>query len=70
MSKLQSVALVFLFVIFSLFICTTSATFAQDVTATITGTVTDSSGAAIVGATVTAQTTFMAMVGNFFETTC
>jgi hypothetical protein len=55
MRKLQSVALVFPFVIFNLFICTPNATFAQDVTGTITGTVTDPSGAAIVGATVTAK---------------
>jgi hypothetical protein len=38
-----------------LMICGTHSALAQDVTATITGTVTDTSGGAIAGATVTAK---------------
>jgi len=55
MKKLQSVALALccLALVFVLF--GANATFAQEVTATITGTVTDPSGAAVVGATVTAK---------------
>jgi hypothetical protein len=43
-----------------LMICGTHSALAQDVTATITGTVTDTSGGAIVGATVTAKSVVMA----------
>jgi hypothetical protein len=55
MKKLQSVALAVccLALVFVLFGAT--ATFAQEVTATITGTVTDPSGAAVAGAAVTAK---------------
>ncbi len=55
MKKLQSVALALCCLTLVLLICGASATFAQEVTATITGTVTDPSGAAIAGAIVTAK---------------
>ena len=55
MKKMQSLALALCcFVLVALLIGAT-VTFAQDVTATITGTVTDPSGAAIVGATISAK---------------
>ncbi len=55
MRKLQSVALALCCLTLVLLICGASATFAQEVTGTITGTITDPSGAAIVGASVTAK---------------
>jgi len=55
MRKLQSVALALFCLTLVLLICGASATFAQDITASITGTITDPSGAAIAGATVTAK---------------
>ena len=55
MKKLQSVAVAVFCLTLVLMIGGGSAAFAQDVTATITGTVTDQSGAAIAGATVTAK---------------
>jgi hypothetical protein len=54
MKKLQSLALALCCLAFIVSICGASATFAQEVTATITGTVTDPSGAAVAGANVTA----------------
>ena len=55
MKKLQSVALALCCLTLVLLICGANATFAQEVTATVAGTVTDPSGAAVVGATVTAK---------------
>jgi hypothetical protein len=55
MRKLQSVALAFCCLTLVVLICGANATFAQEVTATISGTVTDPSGAAVVGANVTAK---------------
>jgi Carboxypeptidase regulatory-like domain len=55
MKKLQSMALVVFCLTLVLLIWGANAAFAQEVTATIAGTVTDQSGAAIAGATVTAK---------------
>ncbi|MGB7848860.1 MAG: carboxypeptidase regulatory-like domain-containing protein, partial [Candidatus Acidiferrum sp.] len=55
MKKLQSVALALGCLALVFLFCGANAVFAQEVTATITGTVTDPSGAAIVGANVTAR---------------
>ena len=55
MKKLQSAALALCCLTLVALLCGASATFAQEVTATISGTVTDPSGAAVVGATVTAK---------------
>ncbi|HSY63839.1 MAG TPA: TonB-dependent receptor [Terriglobales bacterium] len=55
MKKLQSVGLTILCVTLLALLCGASATWGQDVTATITGTVTDPSGGAVVGANVTAK---------------
>src|SRR5580693_246681 len=55
MKKLQSVGLTILCVTLLALLCGASAAWAQDVTATITGTVTDPSGGAVVGANVTAK---------------
>jgi hypothetical protein len=55
MKKVQSVALAFCCLTLVVLIWGVNATLAQDVTATITGTVTDPSGAAVAGATVTAK---------------
>jgi hypothetical protein len=55
MKKLQSVALALCCLTLVVLICGASVSFAQEVTATITGTVTDPSGAAIAGATATAK---------------
>ncbi len=55
MRKLQSVALASLCLTLVVLICGANVTFAQDITASITGTVTDQSGAAVAGATVTAK---------------
>ena len=55
MKKLQSVGLARCCLTLVLLICGANATFAQEVTATVAGTVTDPSGAAVVGATVTAE---------------
>ena len=55
MKKLQSVALAVFCLALVLLICGANATFAQEVTATIAGTVTDQSGAAIAGANVVAK---------------
>src|SRR5580693_1773267 len=55
MKKLQSVGLTILCVTLLALLCGANRAWAQDVTATITGTVTDPSGAAVVGATVTAK---------------
>jgi hypothetical protein len=57
MRKLQSVGLSILCVMLLALLCGANAAWAQDVTATITGTITDPSGAPIVGATVTAHDT-------------
>ena len=57
MRKLQSVGLSVLCVMLLALLCGANAAWAQDVTATITGTITDPSGAPIVGATVTAHDT-------------
>ncbi|MGC1415340.1 MAG: carboxypeptidase regulatory-like domain-containing protein [Candidatus Acidiferrum sp.] len=53
MKKLQSVGLSILCVALLALMCGANAAWAQDVTATVTGTVTDASGAAIVGANIT-----------------
>jgi carboxypeptidase family protein len=55
MKKLQSVALALCCLALVVLICGANVASAQEVTATITGTVTDPSGAAIVGATATAK---------------
>ena len=55
MRKLQSVALALCCLTLVVLMCGANVTFAQDVTASITGTVTDPSGAAVAGATVTAK---------------
>ncbi len=55
MKQLQSVALACLCLTLAVLICGANVAFAQEVTATITGTITDPSGAAVVGATVTAK---------------
>jgi hypothetical protein len=55
MNRKQSVALVFVCLTLAVLICGANAAFAQEVTATITGTVTDPSGAAVAGANVTAK---------------
>jgi hypothetical protein len=55
MNKFQSLLFVCIFVVFFGLISVPTAAVAQDVTATITGTVTDPSGAAIAGATVVAK---------------
>ena len=66
MIKFQSLAFICIFtVIFSL-VCDSNTTLAQDVTATITGTVTDPSGGAIAGAKVTAKSVER---GAIFSTT-
>jgi len=57
MKKLQSWGLGFAFMVLAALLLGAHAAPAQDVTATITGTVTDPSGAPIVGATVTAHDT-------------
>jgi len=55
MKKLQFVVVAVFCVTLVLLICGANATFAQEVTATITGTITDPSGAAIAGANVIAK---------------
>ena len=55
MKKVQSGAILICYLILVLVICGANSVFAQDVTATIAGSVTDQSGAAIAGATVTAK---------------
>jgi hypothetical protein len=55
MKKLQFVGLRVLCVMLFALLCGANAAWAQDVTATITGTITDPSGAPIIGATVTAH---------------
>jgi len=55
MKKMQSVALALCCLTLVVLICGASPGFAQEVTASITGTITDPSGAPIVGATVTAK---------------
>jgi hypothetical protein len=55
MKKLQSVGLTILCVTLLALLCGANRAWAQDVTATISGTVTDPSGAAVVGATVTVK---------------
>ena len=55
MKKLQSVGMAFLCMTLLALLCGAKAAWAQEVTATVTGTVTDASGAAIVGATVTVK---------------
>src|SRR5580700_5973929 len=55
MKKLQFVGLTILCVTLLALLCGANRAWAQDVTATITGTVTDPSGAAVVGATVTVK---------------
>src|SRR5215469_8710963 len=54
MGTRRLICLVSLLSVFALLLGVTQATYAQEVTATITGTVNDPSGAAVVGATVTA----------------
>src|SRR6266849_1445205 len=57
MKKLQTLGLgLFLMTLVAL-LCSANAAWGQDVTATITGTITDSSGAPLAGATVTAKDT-------------
>jgi hypothetical protein len=55
MKKLQSVALAVFCLALVLLICGANTAFAQEVTASITGTVTDQSGAAVAGANVIAK---------------
>jgi hypothetical protein len=55
MRKLQSVAWALCCLALVVFLFAANATFAQEVTAVISGTVTDASGAAIAGATITAK---------------
>jgi hypothetical protein len=55
MKKMQSVALALCCLTLVVLICGASPGFAQEVTASITGTITDPSGAPIVGVTVTAK---------------
>src|SRR6266568_7189348 len=54
-TKLLLLALVLVYLTPALLLCGASSAFAQEVTASITGTVTDPSGAAVPGATVTAK---------------
>jgi hypothetical protein len=55
MKKLQSMAVAVFCLTLVLLICGANAAFAQEVTATVTGTITDQSGAAIASANVTAK---------------
>jgi len=55
MRKMQSLGLGLVFMALVALLCSANAAWGQDVTASITGTVTDPSGSAIVGATVTAK---------------
>ena len=55
MKKVQMNSWVLVVLALMLMLCSTSDLAAQDVTATVTGTVMDSSGAALVGATVTVK---------------
>jgi hypothetical protein len=55
MKRLQSVGLTILCVTLLTLLCGANRAWAQDVTATITGTVTDPSGAAVIGATATVK---------------
>jgi carboxypeptidase family protein len=55
MKKLQSLVVAVFCLTLVLLICGANAAFAQDVTASITGTITDQSGAAIAGANITAK---------------
>jgi hypothetical protein len=55
MRKMNSLGMGIVFLMVVALLCTANAAWAQEVTATITGTVADPSGAAIVGATVTAK---------------
>src|SRR5215472_14370681 len=55
MKKVQSLAWALCCLALVVLLCGANATFAQEVTATISGTVTDPSGAAVAGATVTAK---------------
>src|SRR5271167_1438368 len=57
MKKLQSLRLILLYVTLLALLCGANAAWAQDVTATITGTITDPAGAPVVGAAVTAHDT-------------
>src|SRR5467141_2985802 len=55
MRKMLSLGLGVVFVVLVALLCSANAAWGQDVTASITGTVSDPSGAAVVGATVTAK---------------
>jgi hypothetical protein len=55
MKKLQSLVVAVFCLSLVLLICGANAAFAQEVTATVTGTITDPSGAAVAGANVTAK---------------
>jgi len=55
MKKLQSLVVAVFCLSLVLLICEANAAFAQDVTASITGTITDQSGAAVAGANITAR---------------
>ncbi len=55
MRKMQSLGLGLVFVTLVALLCSASPAWGQDVTATVTGTVSDPSGAPIVGASVTAK---------------
>jgi len=57
MRKMQSLGWGLVFVALAALLCSANPAWGQDVTATITGTVSDPSGAPIVGATVTAKDT-------------
>ena len=55
MKKLQSLVVAVFCLSLVLLICGANAAFAQEVTATVTGTITDQSGAAVAGANITAK---------------
>src|SRR6266436_5121192 len=55
MRKMQSLGMGLVFLALAALLCTANPAWGQDVTASITGTVSDPSGAAVVGATVTAK---------------
>jgi hypothetical protein len=55
MRKMQSLGLGLVVIALVALLCTANPAWGQDVTASITGTVSDPSGAAIAGATVTAK---------------
>src|SRR5882762_8724548 len=55
MKRIQSMGLGLVFTALVALLCSANAAWGQDVTATITGTITDASGAPLAGASVTAK---------------